>query len=187
MIQLRYPAATYLILIGTLGVGVYFLAATNELQFGLFVFFGGLFLFGIAPRNGMPDGRTLDRLLFDIAEHGRRQDVTSFYQRMKGKNVYARIVSMNKEVPPGTTIIVATDDEIKTECCGLPNGMKAAKFYVNADDPRLTLQHGIIPLTDALQFPLKTGDVDAVVFYNRDSSWLAATKDEIPDLLKMLS
>lgn len=123
--------------------------------------------------------RSLDELIFEIAEHGREADYGELYERMHAHVFY---VSLGAPLagPAGSKITVG--DGVTTKYVVM-NRMKLLVFYTATTHPQLGAVYGGIEGSEALQLTLAAPGIDGALFHNASSSWVGLDKQKCREVL----
>jgi hypothetical protein len=126
---------------------------------------------------------SIDDLIYDIAEYKRSDDYMLLYEKTLNREMFFSIISTNKTVD-GTQLRVQKKDEIKVPITSELNGKKMVVFYTSSQDTRLGTPYAGIWGDKGLEMVSKMPEADGVVIQNKDSSWVAITKQQILILLE---
>lgn len=127
----------------------------------------------------------MDQLIFDLAEHGNRPaDLSEFYRRMTGIEVFAKVLSANFPLQNGTRHTIGPGQNMRIQTATLPTGHAMAQFFVDGSDSRLQPQFVSISPREACEMVLKTDHLSGLVICNSKNSWIALLKPELQRLLK---
>jgi len=132
------------------------------------------------------DGRDLDQVIFDIAEHQRPGDHERLFRLLRGRELYVRVLASS--IPSsGQTHVVGTNDVILVEQARLPNGLRCAAFFVHKSDARLGLHFVAMTSAEAFRMVERSPDLDALLIQNARQSWVAFLRAELPRIREKLS
>jgi hypothetical protein len=123
--------------------------------------------------------RSLDDLIFDIAEHQRDADYDEFHERMQSHLFYLPL-SAPLSGPPGTKTVVGGD--VSTSHVVMRN-MKLFGFFTTDSHPNLGSVFGGIEGAEALRMTVAAPDIDGAVFQNANASWVGLDKQKCQHVL----
>jgi len=127
--------------------------------------------------------RSLDELIFDIAEHHRDADFDEFFTRMQSHVFYLPLAG-RLSAPSGTKITVG--EGVLTKHVVMQN-MKLFVFFATNDHPKLGPVFGGIEGTEALRMTLAAPDIDGALFQNANASWIGMDKQKCQHVLGLVS
>jgi hypothetical protein len=135
--------------------------------------------------TGKDDDRSLNQLIFDLAEHHRQSDRQELYRRLKGIEIFANIATANFPLPPyGTQHKIDEGQILGVPSVKLPGGQFMVQFFIDRSDPRLRAECIGMATKDAFVMAMKGPSVEGLVLCNLTNSWVAFLKPEIERLLK---
>jgi hypothetical protein len=139
----------------------------------------GVSCFGYGdPAMGDPS-RSIDDLIFDIAEHQRGADYAELYERMQSHLFYVPL-SAPLAGPPGTKIVVGQDVSTRHV---LVHNMKMFVFFTTDIHPDLGAVFAGIEGAEALRMTVASPDIDGAVFQNAKASWVGFDKQKCRQLV----
>ncbi len=125
--------------------------------------------------------RSIDELIFDIAEHQRAADYDEFYTRMRTHDFYTPI----EGAPPGPSgMKIRSDGSIRVPFVEL-EGAKMGLFYTDRGHPALGTTFGGMDGVEVLRHTVSSREIEGVVFQNAASSWIGLDKDKCRHLLEL--
>lgn len=124
--------------------------------------------------------RSIDDLIFDIAEHQRDADYDEFHERMQSHLFYVPL-SAPLSGPPGTKIVVG--EGVSTRHVVMRN-MKLFVFFTTDSHPELGSVFGGIEGAEALRMTVASPDIDGAAFQNANASWVGLDKQKCQHVLK---
>lgn len=127
--------------------------------------------------------RSLDDLIFDIAEHNRDADFDEFYTRMQSHVFYLPLTGPFS-VPSGTKITVG--EGVLTKYVVMQD-MKLFVFFTTDSHPKLGPVFGGIEGGEALRMTLASLDIDGALFQNANVSWIGLNKQKCQHVLSLTS
>jgi hypothetical protein len=137
--------------------------------------FGGLF----RKRSS----RSLDELIFEIAEHDRAADFDEFYARMQSHAFYMPLTAPLSG-PPGSKIAVGSG--VLTKYIVMRD-MKLFVFFTTDNHPKLGRVFGGIEGSEALRMTLASPEIDGALFQNAEISWIGLDKQKCQHVLNLKS
>ena len=127
------------------------------------------------------DRRSIDEVVFDIAEHQRPRDHKRLLQLLRGRELFVPIASSTVPLEDGARITVQAGDEIKLKTGILPNGLGCVAFFVHRDDSRLGATYVGMTVREAFEMVAKT-EVDALLIQAAGESWVAFPRRDLLSL-----
>jgi len=132
-----------------------------------------------------PDERDINKLIFDLAEHGARtNDVKELYRRFASMELFGKIVGASFPLKDGVKLVVAQGEILTTQYTTLPGGQKMAQFFVDKSDARLLPEFFGMTAREAFEMVLKVVDVDGLMLYTPQDFWFAMLKAEVERVLR---
>lgn len=127
--------------------------------------------------------RSIDELIFDIAEHQRDADYNEFFERMQSHMFFLPLAAPLSG-PPGTKVTVgkgvATKHIVMQE-------MKLFVFFTTDSHPKLGSSFAGIDGGEALRMTLASSEIDGALFQNSNASWVGLDKQKCQHVLSSSS
>lgn len=124
--------------------------------------------------------RSIDDLIFDIAEHQREADYDEFFERMQSHVFYLPLLALPSGTP-GAKITVGKGVSTKHV---VMQDMKLFVFFTTDSHPKLGPVFGGIDGGEALRMTLASSDIDGALFQNANASWVGLDKQKCQHVLK---
>jgi hypothetical protein len=127
--------------------------------------------------------RSLDQVIFDIAEYGNREcDLKELYNRLPGLEIYSKIAASNIPLKDGQSHIISVNENLSLFTVKIQNEFTLIQFFINKADPRLEPEFISMDAMKALEMTLKSANVDGIAICNSKESWVALQKPEIQNI-----
>jgi hypothetical protein len=130
--------------------------------------------------------RSLDDLIFDIAEYHRTEDLEQFCSRVAGERFY---IPLEQPLPasmrPGEQLVTTSDVELRTRFAQIA-GKNCFLFFTSARHQGLGNTHAEVAGIDALRMTTQSADVHGALFQNAHESWLVLDKQKISNVLALV-
>jgi hypothetical protein len=123
--------------------------------------------------------RSLDDLIFDIAEHQRDADYAEFHERLQSHVFYVAL-SAPLSGPAGTKVVVGAG--VSTRFVELGD-KKLLAFFTTDRHPQLGAVFAGIEGAEALRMAVAAPGIDGALFQNAAESWVGLSKQKCEDVL----
>jgi hypothetical protein len=127
--------------------------------------------------------RSLDELIFEIAEHHRDVDLDEFCTRMQSHLFYLPLVTPLSG-PPGSTVVVGNEVRAKHT---VMQGMKLVVFFTTDKHPNLGAAFAGIDGAEALRMTARAPELDGALFQNANASWVGLDKQRCRHVLEEIA
>ncbi len=123
--------------------------------------------------------RTLDQLVFDVAEHHRAQDREMLLQKLQGLTLFIPIISSNIPLERGQRLHIEPGMKVHLRTMSL-QGLPVLSFLLHQDDPRLGEEYGAMTVEEIMDMIEASEQVAGFVFYNNQESFFGLGREDFP-------
>jgi hypothetical protein len=122
-------------------------------------------------------GKDINRLIFDIAEFGKRSDVDEIYTRLKHLELYASVVSANFPFDNGAQVKIDAGRQLTIPTAKI-NGREFIVFLVDKADPRLGQNFVGMNASEAFNMVERIDSLSGIILYNNKQSYFGIERQD---------